>query len=426
MANIENFGAVVYEARKRAGMTQEVFANRLGITAQAVSKWENGNGYPDVTLFPEIADVLDIPIEQLFGIESHSGKIVSFPPKKEGLNFIFSHNNRGCYSSKKVDRIDTEAHIAYFTDGSTADSVSGNVVNRGVGEIRFFNVEAPDEVYDSGKTEFYREFADFVSVNAKISLPCDLKIKKCEAGRGRIEASGSSKFISRIIAELSGDTLNISFKSENYSDHLHQNNRMTVWLPAERASVIKVSLTGSGSCVIEPDCSILKTSVTGSGDITAKDCNIFECNITGSGDVTIGKAEFSSKISITGSGDFSADLLCSPSVTITGSGDLEAKQMRGNEINMNITGSGDIDVAELRADKLTFSVSGAGSMTCAGEADVLKLGFGGCGVLDGKKLTVGEAHINATSGDIIIGRIKRESHEKLGKGASLKVLARGE
>ncbi len=426
MANIENFGAVIHEARKRAGMTQEAFANRLGITAQAVSKWENGLGYPDVTLFPEIAEVLGIPIEQLFGIESHPGKIVSFPPKKEGLSFVFSYNNRGCYSSKTVERIDNEAHIAYFIDGSQADCASGSAKNRGAGEIRFFTMEAPDEVYDSGKTEFYREFSDFASINAKLALPCDMTVKSSESGRGRVEASGSSKFISRIIAELSGDTLNISFKTENYAEHSHQNNKMTVWIPAERASVIKLSVIGSGSCTVEPNCSILKAKVTGSGDITANDCNIFECDITGSGDVTIGKAEFSSNISITGSGDVSADLLCSPSVKITGSGDLEAKQMRGNEVNMNIAGSGDIGVKDIKADRLSFTVSGAGSMSCAGEVDALKLGFSGCGALDGKKLTVGEAHINATAGDITIGRIKRESYEKLGKAATLKVIARGE
>ena len=55
MAGIENFGTIVLEARRKAGMTQEAFAGKLGITPQAVSKWENGLGYPDVTLFPEIA-----------------------------------------------------------------------------------------------------------------------------------------------------------------------------------------------------------------------------------------------------------------------------------------------------------------------------------------------------------------------------------
>ena len=42
MAGIENFGNIVFEARRRAGMTQEAFANKLGITPQAISKWENG------------------------------------------------------------------------------------------------------------------------------------------------------------------------------------------------------------------------------------------------------------------------------------------------------------------------------------------------------------------------------------------------
>ncbi|MGM9642464.1 MAG: GIN domain-containing protein [Eubacteriales bacterium] len=425
MANIENFGAVVHEARKRAGLTQEAFASRLGITAQAVSKWENGLGYPDVTLFPDIAQVLDIPIEQLFGIDSTPGKIVPFPPKKDGLSFVFSHNNRGCYSSKEVERIDTEAHIAYFADGSTADCAAGMAVNRGVGEIRFFTAEVPEEVYDSGKTEYCREFGDFVSLTAKLSLPCKLEVKNCESGRGRVEATGSSKFIARIVTELSGDTLTVSFKSESFSEHESRNNRITVWIPGERAGVIKISISGSASCEIEEDCSILKASVSGSGDIKAANCNILECGITGSGSLKLGEAAFSSNISITGSGDVNAVRLCSPCVKITGSGSLEAKTIKGNGITFGISGSGDISVTDLEAEKMTFSVSGSGSMCCGGEVDVLQLSVGGFGDFDAKKLTVGEAHINTFAGNIVIGRIKRESHEKLGKEATLKVLARG-
>ena len=94
MAGIENFGTVVLEARRRAGLTQEAFAGKLGITPQAVSKWENGLGYPDVTLFPEIAEILNIPIGRLFGIESDGDGSPVFPQKKDGLNYIFSHNNR--------------------------------------------------------------------------------------------------------------------------------------------------------------------------------------------------------------------------------------------------------------------------------------------------------------------------------------------
>ena len=46
--------------RKQSGITQEQLAAKLGVTAQAVSKWENGS-YPDGDLLPKIADFFSAP-----------------------------------------------------------------------------------------------------------------------------------------------------------------------------------------------------------------------------------------------------------------------------------------------------------------------------------------------------------------------------
>ncbi len=52
--------------RKDAGMTQEDLAGRIGVSAQAVSKWETGVSMPDILLLPVIADVFDVTVDELY------------------------------------------------------------------------------------------------------------------------------------------------------------------------------------------------------------------------------------------------------------------------------------------------------------------------------------------------------------------------
>ena len=75
MSNVHNVGSVISELRKAKGVTQEDVAKYVGVSAQAVSKWENG-GVPDTELLPKIADYFDIPIDMLFG-RDYSGTDLS-------------------------------------------------------------------------------------------------------------------------------------------------------------------------------------------------------------------------------------------------------------------------------------------------------------------------------------------------------------
>lgn len=69
MYNLNQFCNIIASLRKKKGWTQTVFAEKLGISPQSISKWECGIGYPDVTLFPVIAELLEVPIGTLFGDE---------------------------------------------------------------------------------------------------------------------------------------------------------------------------------------------------------------------------------------------------------------------------------------------------------------------------------------------------------------------
>ncbi len=59
--NIRNF-------RKKNDLTQEAFADRLGVTYQSVSRWENGTTYPDLELLPALSKVLSVSVDELLGM----------------------------------------------------------------------------------------------------------------------------------------------------------------------------------------------------------------------------------------------------------------------------------------------------------------------------------------------------------------------
>ena len=59
-------GEKIKSKRKEYEYTQEELANMLYVTKAAVSKWENGESYPDITLLPKIAQLFHITMDQLF------------------------------------------------------------------------------------------------------------------------------------------------------------------------------------------------------------------------------------------------------------------------------------------------------------------------------------------------------------------------
>ena len=58
--------ANILKYRKKSGLSQEGLANKLGVTFQAVSKWELAKSVPDISFLPTMADVFECSIDDLF------------------------------------------------------------------------------------------------------------------------------------------------------------------------------------------------------------------------------------------------------------------------------------------------------------------------------------------------------------------------
>lgn len=82
--NQDKSGKFIAKLRKEKNMTQEQLAEKMGVSINAVSKWERGLSFPDVSLYKKICKELDINIEEL----------INFKKKHEDANILFGSSIR--------------------------------------------------------------------------------------------------------------------------------------------------------------------------------------------------------------------------------------------------------------------------------------------------------------------------------------------
>ena len=402
---MNKIGTVISLARKKAGLTQEAFAAKLGITPQAVSKWENDVGYPDVTLLPEISRILDISLDELFGTEStETERTFNFPEYKNGLPFVCSFGNRACYSDKAVEKYTPEDGVVLFTDGSAAYIAEGLVINQGSGEIRFAEGELSANSRLRGQTVLEKVIREFESIDMTLGLGAELEIVSAKDGVGKIYAEGQEEFISLIQPQVLAKTLTLSARKSGNLDGW-RGNKIIIYAPFDRGKRLALKISGACESKVEPLFAELSVSVSGSGELEAKGCDVLEVSVSGSGDMRIGAVNTSANCRISGSGDLNIGAVNNIKAAVSGSGDISIG-----------TATGTMDV----------TVNGAGDIYAGGNVETLKVSINGAGDFNGKALTADEAELTVGgSANIHIGRIKGRSTEKLSKNSTLTVDRRG-
>ena len=90
--------------RKARGLSQEEVAQRLHITRQTLSKWENGLSVPDAQLLLKLAEILEVSVAQLLegSTETNEEEQDTVAEQLEGLNLLLAERNR---RSRRIWRI---------------------------------------------------------------------------------------------------------------------------------------------------------------------------------------------------------------------------------------------------------------------------------------------------------------------------------
>lgn len=96
-----NIGSVIMNKRKSLGYTQQNLADKLHVSFQTVSKWENGTSCPGIELLPTIAAVLGTSVDTLLGY--HSAVKSDYEERYKSDEYYWGLNpNRMCYEIMKL------------------------------------------------------------------------------------------------------------------------------------------------------------------------------------------------------------------------------------------------------------------------------------------------------------------------------------
>lgn len=408
MRDPKNFGQFIMNKRKEAHLTQEALAEKLGISPQAVSKWENGVGYPDITLCTDIADALNIKVEELFrDVEKEPEPETEYPETYDGMKLIDANERFACYSSKVVEAIERANEMIKFADGSLADMRKRLATVKGEGKIRFVDKETARRE-TSERSDFCEDLPFFGNVSV-VSGPvaADIEIKHHENGLASIKAEGAKEFVDAIKYNIADDTLyvNVNINSDNVLFSRNIENRLCIYTPFEDGGWLSLEKKGSGECNISTLFNDTLLTILGSGDINARKTHRLTAKIFGSGDISLGGADECASIEIKGSGDLNMEYCANPDIDIMGSGDVNIDRVSGT-VSIDILGSGDVNLS--------------------GEADKLICEIHGSGDLNGEELTVTDADITLIGGsDATIKRIKGTSREDIAETCELTVYQRG-
>ena len=161
-------GEKIRELRLISGRTQEALAGALGVTAQAVSRWEKGVCCPDIELIPSIANLFGVSIDELFGYDNELAvRIDALFDRIEGSN---STNNGADVNMDECIALAREALIEFPGNKKLRFALASALYNAGYVKRGEFHLTDQDGfgVYDVERHRAYPEWKEAIMLYERL------------------------------------------------------------------------------------------------------------------------------------------------------------------------------------------------------------------------------------------------------------------
>jgi transcriptional regulator with XRE-family HTH domain len=121
-------GQKLYEKRKEKSLTQEALAEKLGVSPQAVSKWENDVSCPDISLLPKIARIFETTVDELLSEESEPLARVEPTETRKSIDDMILRIN--VVDGKDKVKVNLPLVLFRAMVSADPDNVNINIVNK--------------------------------------------------------------------------------------------------------------------------------------------------------------------------------------------------------------------------------------------------------------------------------------------------------
>ena len=163
-----DLGNNIRQLRRRDKKTQEMLAEALGVTSQAVSRWEAGGSYPDMNLIPSIANFFGVSIDELFGYEGERTQRID--AQAEEIDRMNRLNNGKDVCMTECIALARSALVEF--PGSERLMLSLASALYKAGYVRYCECHLIDQegysVYDVEKHKSYEEWVDAIPLYEKV------------------------------------------------------------------------------------------------------------------------------------------------------------------------------------------------------------------------------------------------------------------
>lgn len=103
--NAIEFGCFIAQQRKAVGLTQKELAERLLVTDKAVSRWENGHGYPDIETLENLSKALEVSLVELMHSKKNESDTITIQEASESISSTISINAAARRSERRITLI---------------------------------------------------------------------------------------------------------------------------------------------------------------------------------------------------------------------------------------------------------------------------------------------------------------------------------